>query len=64
LGFFQLALELAAVGVGEGGGAGKTQLDAVPIEEVIVGAVFGSVEVNVCECPAVGVLRVADTGYL
>ncbi len=61
LGFFAQALELAAVGVGEGRGACQTQFDQVFIEEMLIHSVFVfvCVEVDVSEGVAVGVLGVA-----
>src|SRR5215211_4336706 len=59
LSFFAQALELAAVGVGEGGGPGVTLLQEILVEEVLVGAISVRVEVEVGEGPAVGVLGVA-----
>ncbi len=43
----QLALELAAAGVGEGGRAGEPELNEILVEEVLVGAVFVGIEVDV-----------------
>ena len=59
LGPLAQALELAAVGVGERGGAGQTEGDEVLVEEVLVGAISIGVEVDVGEGSAVGVLGVS-----
>lgn len=47
LGLLPQPLEIAAVGVGEGGGAGETQGDEVLVEEVFVASVAVRVEVDV-----------------
>src|SRR5215208_7309313 len=57
-------LELAAMLVGEGGGTGEAKLQKVLAEEVLVAAIAVRVKVDVGEDTAVGVLRVADAGYL
>jgi hypothetical protein len=64
LGLLSQPLELAAVLVGEGGGAGEAKLQKVLVEEVLVAAIAVRVKVDVGEDTAVGVLRVADAGYL
>jgi hypothetical protein len=55
LGFFAQPLEVAAVGVGEGGCAGEAQDDEVLVEGVLVRAVFVWVEIDVGEGASVGV---------
>jgi hypothetical protein len=64
LGLLSQPLELAAVLVGEGGGAGEAKLQKVLVEEALVAAIAVRVKVDVGEGTAVGVLRVADAGYL
>src|SRR4028118_2124937 len=59
LGFLAQSLELAAVGVGEGGRAGQPQSQEILVEEVLVGAVLVRVEVDVGESATVRVLGVA-----
>src|SRR3712207_3432177 len=63
-GFLAQPLELVAVGVREGGGAGESQFDEVLVEEVLVLPVAVRIQVDVSQCPPIGVLGVADAGYL
>ena len=60
LGFFAQPLELAALGVREGGCVGEAQDDEVLVEGVLVSAVFVWVEIDVGEGAAVGVFGVSD----
>ncbi len=60
LGFFPKALELAAVGVGEGGRASQSQLDQLLVEEKLVLPVTIGVQVDVGKGSPVGILGVSD----
>jgi hypothetical protein len=63
-GFLPQPLELAAIGVGEGGGAGESQFDEVLVEEVLVLPVAVRIQVHVSQSPPIGILGVSDPGYL